>query len=617
MLDFCRKTLYLLSTPRLKLAALLAAFVMVSALESVGIWIILPFITLASDPSRVNETLWLSRLYEQTPLSSPTQFVALLGGGIVVAFCLKSFLSWWMQVSAFTFGYRAQAVLTDRLMQAYLGAPYPFHLRNNSAQIQQNVITETRRFSNGVLIPFLQFSSNLFITASLGIMLCLTNIVAIVVILGAALPLILLFGLIKNRLSDWGQRISETETEILRLVNHSLGGIKETKVIGCEPYFEEKIRHQANTYAKTLSKFFAYTLAPRSMVEALLIIFLVGCVVIFLLMGQSIQSLLPVLSVFALASIRMIPALTNLTNTLSTLKSSTFTIEKLYGELKQLESGSEQQKYSRKSLSRQNRSVDYSGSFALAQAAKSARFRFTQKIDLVDISYRYPNTATKALDALSLSIPKNQSIALIGKSGAGKTTLVDVVLGLLTPQRGDIRVDDQSVYRSLRHWQDLIGYIPQSIFLIDDTIERNVAFGVPIDQIDADRLWEAIQAAQLTDLIESLPKGLDTMVGERGVLLSGGQRQRIGIARALYHGREILVLDEATSALDNETETLVTDAIRALSGQKTLIIIAHRLSTIEHCDRVYELSQGHVVRAGTYQEVVGQAALTTRPSSPG
>ena len=606
MLDFCRKTLYLLSTSRLKLAALLTAFVLVSALESFGIWIILPFITLASDPSRINTTPWLFGLYQQTALSSPAQFVALIGGLIVVTFCLKSFLSWWMQVSAFTFGYRAQAILTTRLMQAYLRAPYPFHLENNSAQIQQNVITETRRFSNGVLIPFLQFASNLFITASLGIMLCLTNIVAIVVILGAALPLVLLFGLIKNRLSAWGKRISETETEILRLVNHSLGGIKEAKVIGCEPYFEDQIQHQAHIYAKTLSNFFAYTLAPRSMVEALLIIFLVGCVVIFLLMGQSIQSLLPILSVFALASIRMVPALTNLTNTLSTLKSSTFTIEKLYGELKQLETRSALKGDYVKSA--EAISMSRSEGISRAEGSASGSLEFARSIDLVDISYRYPNAADDALHHLSLSIPKNQSVAFIGRSGAGKTTLVDVVLGLLTPQYGDIQVDGKTVYRQLRHWQDLIGYIPQSIFLIDDTIEHNIAFGVPSDQIDNSRLWEALRAAQLTELIEELPKGIDTVVGERGVLLSGGQRQRIGIARALYHGREILVLDEATSALDNETETLVTEAIRALSGQKTLIIIAHRLSTIEHCDRVYELSQGTVVRAGTYQEVVGQTA---------
>ncbi len=209
-----------------------------------------------------------------------------------------------------------------------------------------------------------------------------------------------------------------------------------------------------------------------------------------------------------------------------------------------------------------------------------------------------------AVENVSLKIKKGQSIALIGKSGSGKTTLVDIILGLLEPNQGDILVDGKSVYNNLRSWQNMIGYIPQSIFLIDDTVERNIAFGVPDSAIDPAKINKALQAAQLEELITQLPQGIQTEVGERGVRLSGGQRQRIGIARALYHEREILVLDEATSALDNETEKLVSEAIKSLAGTKTLIIIAHRLSTVEHCDRVYLMDKGHVIKSGSYQEVV-------------
>ncbi|MER3475745.1 MAG: ABC transporter ATP-binding protein, partial [Leptolyngbya sp. ERB_1_2] len=209
-----------------------------------------------------------------------------------------------------------------------------------------------------------------------------------------------------------------------------------------------------------------------------------------------------------------------------------------------------------------------------------------------------------ALNQISLEIPKGKSIALIGRSGAGKTTLVDLILGLLIPDAGDIRVDGRSIYTDLRAWQNMLGYIPQSIFLTDDTIERNIAFGVPDHEIDQEKLQNAVRSAQLESLIEQLPEGLQTSVGERGARLSGGQRQRVGIARALYFEREILVLDEATSALDTETEQLVTEAIRSLAGTKTMIIIAHRLSTIQHCDRVYYLEQGQVAKAGSYEEVV-------------
>ncbi|HEY9302545.1 MAG TPA: ATP-binding cassette domain-containing protein, partial [Phormidium sp.] len=227
-----------------------------------------------------------------------------------------------------------------------------------------------------------------------------------------------------------------------------------------------------------------------------------------------------------------------------------------------------------------------------------------KQIKLDNVLYRYSEKIDPAINNISLEINQGESIAFIGKSGAGKTTLVDIILGVLTPQSGDITVNGVSIYNSLRTWQDVVGYIPQSIFLLDETIEQNIAFGVPKSQIDHERLQQSIAAAQLEEVISQLPQGIHTRVGEHGVMLSGGQRQRIGIARALYHEREVLVLDEATSALDNETEQKVSEAIRALSGKKTVIIIAHRLSTVEHCDRVYLLEQGQVVRSGKYGEVV-------------
>jgi ATP-binding cassette, subfamily B, bacterial PglK len=229
---------------------------------------------------------------------------------------------------------------------------------------------------------------------------------------------------------------------------------------------------------------------------------------------------------------------------------------------------------------------------------------FDKQIVLDRLTFAYPTTARKALDDISLTIHKGQSIGIIGKSGSGKTTLVDVILGLFEPQSGDIQVDGVSVYRDLRAWQNILGYVPQSIFLTDDTLERNIAFGVPDHLIDRDRLDKAIEMSQLQDVVAQLPDGLQTLVGERGVLLSGGQRQRVGIARVLYHQREILVFDEATAALDSETEHLVTEATKALSGSNTIIIIAHRLSTIEHCDCIYQIEQGKVVKSGSYQEVV-------------
>ena len=284
----------------------------------------------------------------------------------------------------------------------------------------------------------------------------------------------------------------------------------------------------------------------------------------------------------------MLPATGNTIGCISVIRYNIHSLDSLYSELKEAERFEQQSKV------------------ANPQSTLSSieKLGFQNQILIENLVFKYPNAETNALNSISMMIEKGHSIGLIGKSGSGKTTLVDVLMGLLSPQSGDILVDDVSVYTKLRAWQNLIGYVPQSIFLIDDTLERNIAFGVPDNQIDHERLTKAVAAAQLTEVIERLPMGLNTAVGERGVLLSGGQRQRVGIARALYHEKEILVFDEATAALDNETENLITDATKSLSGSKTIIIIAHRLSTIEHCDRIYRLEHGEITQSGNYQTVV-------------
>jgi ATP-binding cassette, subfamily B, bacterial PglK len=380
---------------------------------------------------------------------------------------------------------------------------------------------------------------------------------------------------------------------MIRLINHGMGGLKETRVIGCEPYFESKMEAQISQFSVSGSLALSFSNLPRYVIEAFLITFLIIFTFLFISANQgNVQNLSSVLGIFALASIRLLPAVGNLLSSINGIRYNAYSLDRIYLDLKELEDTN---------MSKASKSI-------IAESRSSAStgivLPFRDRIILEDVVYHYPNTASKSLDQVSLVIKKGESIGLIGKSGAGKTTLVDVILGLLTPQDGDIKVDNASIYNDLRAWQNLIGYVPQSIFLIDDTLERNIAFGIHDQLIDHQRLDGAIVAAQLEELVEQLPNGLNTMVGERGVLLSGGQRQRVGIARALYHEREILVFDEATAALDNETEGLVTEAIKSLIGIKTMIIIAHRLSTIEHCDRIYQLEQGRITKSGSYQDVV-------------
>lgn len=560
-------------------------FIFVSGLEVIGTGLVGPFISLATNPNAIAENSWLNAIYQQSHLSSKNQFLIAIGCTVIAIFYVKSFLSFHSQKFIFQFGFRQQGELAARLMHRYLAAPYTFHLGRNSASLIQNITAETERFSNGVMMPLLTSISNSIVTLALVALLVKTNALAMIVIGGI---LLLSYGLLeasKHRIARWGKEGSDARTEMIRLINHGMGGLKETRIIGCESYFEGQMQSQIDIYSVSGSLALSFTNLPRYVIEAFLITFLILFTFLFISTNQGdAQSLSSVLGIFALASIRLLPAVGNLLSSINGIRYNAYSLDKIYLDLKELEA---------ENLPR------------LAGSSQTkAGLAFRERIVLDNISYHYPKTAKNSLDRIALEINKGESIGLIGRSGAGKTTLVDTILGLLVPQSGDITVDGTSIYTDLRAWQNSIGYVPQSIFLIDDTLEKNIAFGVPDDRIDRQKLDKAIIASQLSELVEQLPNGLDTMVGERGVLLSGGQRQRVGIARALYHEREILVFDEATAALDNETEALVTESIESLSGIKTMIIIAHRLSTIEHCDRIYMLDKGHVVKSGTFEEVV-------------
>jgi len=457
------------------------------------------------------------------------------------------------------------------------------------------VIEIANTFSSVILNPLLTTIANIIVSAFLCVMLYTTSPSTMIVLMIGLLPVFIFFNLFKTRLQRWGKEMRKSKETIIQTINHAFGGIKETKIIGCEAYFEAQILEQSLRLEKAHTDFFTFKFLPRFIIEATLVTCVVGIVSVSLLFDQSIQNLTAVLGVYALAAIRLLPAISNTLTGINQLRNSTYTIEQIYLEVIELEKlRAKQESHSALAFTTAKPLFHQSGKV----------MPFQEQIVLSHISYQYPNAAKRAVEDISLTIQRGESIAFIGKSGAGKTTLVDIILGLLIPQQGDLLVDGVSAYQDVRAWQNLIGYIPQSIFLTDDTIERNIAFGVPDALIDGDRLQRAIQAAQLEDVIRALPEQVKTKVGERGVLLSGGQRQRVGIARALYHEREILVLDEATAALDNETEKLVTEAITSLSGQKTIITIAHRLSTIERCDRVYLLEHGHITKAGSYREVV-------------
>jgi ATP-binding cassette, subfamily B, bacterial PglK len=596
MRKYISKVLYVLTGTRRSLIVLLLMFIGTSILEAFGIGLLSPFFSLASQPESFKKIEFLNQIYHRLNLESSNQLIAILGLVIVAAFCIKSISYFTVKTYIFRFGFHQKKLLISRLLKAYLSVPYTFHLNRNSSQLIKNILLETNQFTTGCLLPMLEATSNFVMMVTLLLLLAKTDLLLLSMILGILLPTFWFFQKLGHRLKHWGQVKSTSQKAMISILNHSLGGLKETRVIGCEQYFQAQMNEQSQRFSQAATRFQSSQLLPRISIETMLVIVVVLFICgVQLFSEENTKDFTSIIATFAVASMRLIPASSQFLQGMGQIQNASYALDMLYLDLQEIGKPGNRQNSSLAKKSSGNRTDRSIGNPAM---------EFSHQVELQNVTYSYPEVEEPALKEISLHIKKGESIALIGKSGAGKTTLVDVLLGLLEPQGGDICVDGVSIYDNLRAWQNLVGYIPQSIFLTDDTIEHNIAFGVPDPLIDPERLQKAIEAAQLQELVAQLPKGLKTDVGERGVRLSGGQRQRIGIARALYHEREILVLDEATAALDNETERFVTEAMKALAGTKTMIIIAHRLSTVEHCDRVYMMEKGCVVKSGSYQEVV-------------
>jgi len=592
-------------------------FIFTSCIEALGIGIIGPFIALANDFSVIETMPLLAHARSLMGIEQPNRFVAAIGLFSILMFLAKTLTSWATQVFITRFCDRQQRLLIIKMANGYLNAPYTYHITKNSSAITDRLIEIANAFSNAVFMPLLTTSSNVFLFIALFSLLCFTSLPIMLGLMVTLIPILMFFNSYSPNVRRWGRQMRESKADIIQSVNHSFGSVKETKIIGCEAYFEEQIANQAKKLENSHRTFIAFRILPRFVLESVIVVSVIAMISLSVFFNsEGVAGTTSVLGVFALASIRLLPAITNSINGVNQLRASSYTVDQICSELMELSAVREKSIRPLAKLPVPTYAEPLDGApkrpSRIGDDIKVNHhnsFDFEEKVTLNKVTYRYPNSSKDVIFELSLSVNKGESIAFIGKSGAGKTTLVDIILGLLVPQSGDIKVDGLSIYKDLRAWKNLIAYIPQTIFLIDKSIEQNVAFGVPAHLIDKDKVEKALHIAQLTEVIGNLPEGSNTLVGERGILLSGGQRQRVGIARAIYHDREILVLDEATAALDNETERLVTRSISSLSSSRkiTLITIAHRLSTIEGCDRIYMMSDGKIIKSGTYAEVVGDA----------
>ena len=560
-------------TQKIKFVVLFCMLFAGSVLELMGVSLILPFVQLVMDTDGTDNALfqWFGRL---VGAESQRELLIWLGLLLIAVYLIKNTYLLFTKYVQLRFVFNNRLELSGRLMRNYMKKPYPFHLEKNSSEILRSVTSDVNNLYE-LVMDVIDLVSNLLIIAMLAVYLLYTDVM-ITLVVAALLGLCsyFYFAVMRRRTVDYGKQNQLYNGKMIQAVNQALGGIKEIKVLARENYFVRAYEENGRYYASSLKKSQFYRNAPKYLIETVCVCGVLATILIKLQMGADVQELVPQLSVFAMAAFRLLPSVNQVNNLLNGILFLKPSIDRIYEDLQ--EAGA---KKNERPPERDYRRLP---------AADAVRFEH--------VTFRYPGTEKEILSDLSVELPLKKSIGFVGSSGAGKTTFMDLLLGLLSPDQGRICYGDSDIRDYPDAWGHKLGYIPQSIYLADDTIRRNVAFGIPDSEISEAKVRRALEEAQLLEFVDGLDDGLDTMVGESGVRLSGGQRQRIGIARALYQQPEILVLDEATSALDTETEQAVMEAVERFRGRCTLLMIAHRTSTLENCDQIYRLEDGKLYR---------------------
>ena len=549
-------------------------------LELVSIGAIIPIFSLIGDPSFL--------------ISYPqfSGYVSLFGNGenaLIIAaismllfiYLFKTFflsvLAWFQTKFVFEF----QANISSRLFAKYLSQDYSFHIAKNSSILIRNVANETTQLANGAILCGLNVLLELLVIIGIATFLVYVEpFGAFVIIFSLSLTGIIFYLASKNMVLSWGIDRQNADGQRIQNIQHGLGGIKEIKLLGREARFTTEYENSNGVFANAARKQSFLLNLPRLVIEFIAILVLSILILILVSQGSTISSILPVLAVFAAAAFRLMPSINRVLGNYQTLQYSSPVIDLISAELELATN--------KKEIYANDDNSNYT----------------TANLSIKGLDFSYQNESQKSLSNLNLTIKNGEMIGFIGESGSGKSTLVDIILGLLIPTKGEVIFCEKNIHNNIASWQSKIGYVPQNIYLIDNTLRRNIALGLPDEIIDENAVNEAIKMADLDSFIQESKDGLDTVVGERGVRLSGGQLQRIGIARALYHNPSILILDEATSALDSITESRVMNSIMKMKGTKTIIIVAHRLSTVERCDYLYKLNKGKITEEGPPNKVL-------------
>lgn len=566
------------------MGGLMVLMVIGAILQTAGVGMLVQVVTVVIDPQTVEKSGLIKGVYEFFGFSDYGSFAILVMSMLVVVFVIKNLFLFLQQKLTFAFVYTNQFRTSERMMRNYLRRGYEFYLNADTAVVQRSITSDVNNMY-ALILALLQLMSDGVVSVFI-VCYCLSRSGSMTILL--AVVMVLLMVLIKEVLKPImykaGKDNQDYYSGLFKWISQTVQGIKEVKVAGKEQYFVDEYRKCGKGYVDAVQKYSLYNNIPKLLMETVCVGVMMGYMIFLTAAGKSTGDMLEILSTIAAAAFVLLPCVNRINNQINSIAYFEPFFMGVSDNLQNEITGEK---------------VDMS--FA---AEEEEKLPVKKHIELKNITYAYPGTDKLIFDHADMTIPIGSSVGIVGTSGAGKSTVVDILLGLLEVREGTVYADGVDVKQNYRRWLKNIGYIPQMIFMLDDTIRNNVAFGVPRDKIDEDRLWEVLREAQLDEFIKTLPEGLDTGIGERGIRLSGGQRQRIGIARALYHDPEVLVLDEATSALDNDTEKAIMDSINRLHGKKTLIIIAHRLQTIEKCDIVYRVENGKasVERSSAAQE---------------
>jgi ATP-binding cassette, subfamily B, bacterial PglK len=583
--SFFRKIRLILSS-REQRKGLTLLFLMIVAmiLETASIGIIIPFMQVISDPEALSANGLVLTSFNYLNLNKES-LIVFSASALFLVFLMKniflSFIAWYR----IRFMANLRMNLSNRLFDLYLFQPYTFHLQHNSGQLIQNISNEVPIFTGRLLTPLAHLIGEILVLIGIILLLFIIEPLGtfiIAAVLGSVSILIIFYT--RNYVAIWGTERQFHDGKRIQHLQQGLGGIKDVMFLGREFYFFNKYKtHSKSSTVPDIKQTFLQEI-PRFWFEMLAISGIGIMIIMASIRGSEISTILSTLAVFAAAAFRLMPSVTRILAAVQSLRYSMPILDVLHDVF-----SSEDLVNSESVTNKYSEGVDS---------------EFSDSVALKNVTYKYPNSKNPSLLNVSIEIKIGECIGIIGASGSGKSTLVDVLLGLLSPDEGMVIVDGKNINLNRREWQTQIGYVPQSIFLTDDSLRANIAFGISNDEIDDKLIDNAIDLAQLKDLVRSLPEGLETFVGERGVRLSGGQRQRIGIARALYFNPKIIVFDEATSSLDNDTENQIMKTVHSLHKDKTIIIIAHRLSTVKDCNRLYKLALGKIVEEGASKDLL-------------